>query len=157
MTTHLTLFADYHQIQVMDEVFDGDLGGAWTTEAWVDGVAVAGGAVAIGTEDNLDVCVDVEILDAEPTDDGLDFDHVVEASLSISSGRVVVKGCTDYLPDAARFEIPAGAIRVRASRSYLDAPDCTDGVDATEFVRLQFWPGPLAGPRVIRRRTTPQP
>ncbi|MFH8387167.1 hypothetical protein ACH4E7_40715 [Kitasatospora sp. NPDC018058] len=157
MTTHLTLFADYHQIHVKDEAFDGDLGAAWTHEAWVDGIAVAGDALAIGTEDNLDVCVDVEILDAEPTDDGLAFDHVVEAGLSISSGRVVVMGCTDYLPDAARFEVPAGPIRVRASRSYLDTPDCTDGADATELVRLQVWPGPLAGPRVVKRRATPQP
>ncbi|MET8624646.1 hypothetical protein ABZW30_12970 [Kitasatospora sp. NPDC004669] len=154
---HLTLFADYHQIHVLDEASEEDLGEAWTEEAWVDGIAVAGDALAIGTEENLDVCVDVEILGAEPTDDGLAFDHVVEASLSVPSGCVVVMGCTDYFPDAARFEVPAGAVRVRASRSYLDAPDCTDGADATELVRLQVWPGPLAGLRVVKRRATPQP
>lgn len=61
----------------------------------------------------------VELLDRPPGDAGDDFDHVIEASIEVSSGRIAILGCTDYLPDAVRFELPEGFVRVRASRSNL--------------------------------------
>src|SRR5689334_20602985 len=97
--TELTLFADYHQICVFDEGSQTDLGDEWTDRAMDDHVAAGPDAVAIGTVVNVDVAVSVELLSGPPADDSADFDHVAEASLRCSSGRLVVMGCTDYEPD----------------------------------------------------------
>jgi hypothetical protein len=67
------------------------------------------------------MAVSVHVLTEQLDDDRGDFDHVVEASLNLVSGRLVVLGCTDYLPDVTRFDMPAGWIRVRDSRRNLAA------------------------------------
>lgn len=90
----------------------------------------------------MDVVVVVDILEGEPKDDSADFDHVVEASVHVPSGRLTVLGCSDYLPDAARFDVPAGWMRVRVSRSGLAV--AAEGF-APEGIRLQIWPPHLNG------------
>jgi hypothetical protein len=88
-----------------------DLGDAWTEQAVVDQLAVGGDAIAVGTAVNVFVRVAVDVLDRAPADDSTDFDHVVEGSIEVRSGRLVVMGCTDYEPDAVRFAVPAGWLR----------------------------------------------
>ncbi|MFF2774012.1 hypothetical protein ACFVU3_03815 [Streptomyces sp. NPDC058052] len=161
MTTDLALFADYFQIHVLDDGSDADLGGAWTEQAVLDGLGVADGGLALGTAVNVTVAVSVQVLAAEPDDDRDDFDHVVEAGLDVASGRLVVLGCTDYLPDAARFALPAGWTRVRASRRNLAAAVRADvasdeSPETMEHLRVQAWPAPYAGPRVVKRWTPPE-
>ncbi len=159
MATNLELFADYFQIHLVDESSDADFGDAWTDQAVLDGLALAEGGLAIGTAVNLTVNVAVHLLADEPEDDGDDFDHVVEASLDLTSGRLVVLGCTDYFPEAARFALPAGWTRIRASRRNLAAAlSDLDGEDESverEEIRLQAWPAPHSEPRVGKRWTRP--
>ncbi|WP_330461596.1 hypothetical protein OIB37_34845 [Streptomyces sp. NBC_00820] len=156
MTTELRLFADYHQIHVMDENSESDLGDAWTEQAVRDGLAAAEDVLAIGTTVNVHVAVRVDVLDGEPDDDSAGFDHVVEASLRVPSGQLVVMGCSDYLPEARRFKVPAGWTRVRACRRNLAAAaradvDSGDRPETTERVRLQIWPAPHDRPHVAKR------
>jgi len=73
----------------------------------------------------------------------------------VSSGRIAVMGCTDYLPDAVRFEVPPGAIRVRAARSTVEAVSRAEGDEAIEHLRLQIWPAAPTGHRVIKRWVPP--
>ncbi|MDR6317713.1 hypothetical protein [Actinoplanes couchii] len=153
----LTLFADYRQIHVFDEGSQTDLGDAWTDQADEDRLAVGEDSVALGTTVNVDVTVSVEALDGPPTDDNIDFDHVVEASLHCSSGRLVIMGCTDYEPDAARFSVSKGWLRLRASRSNLDRAyqadlDSADDFATMERLRLQVWSAGAAAPSVVVRR-----
>ncbi|MCX4744146.1 hypothetical protein OG455_01225 [Kitasatospora sp. NBC_01287] len=155
MTTRLKIFADYHQIHVMDEDSDDDLGRAWSAQAVLDGVGVADGIVLLGTVNNMHVAVTVDLLDDEPVDDSADFDHVVEAALHVPSGCLTVLGCSDYLPDAARFDVPVGWLRVRAARSGLDAAAADPRGFASEDIRLQIWPAPQREPRVLTRWTRP--
>ncbi|MFF8650330.1 hypothetical protein ACF06D_19145 [Streptomyces griseoluteus] len=148
-TTQLRLFADYFQLHVINEDAEDDLGEAWTHEAVSDRIAVSERALGIGTETNVDVEVLVALLGHPPGDDTLAFDHVVEASLQVPSGRIAVLGCTDYLPDAARFDVPAGFVRVRASRANPE-----DIPPAIERVHLQIWPAPYSAPAVLKRWST---
>ncbi|WP_327351446.1 hypothetical protein [Streptomyces sp. NBC_01304] len=155
-TTELTLFADYFQIHVCDEDADGDLGDAWTTEAVADQLAVAEDALGIGTVVNVNVSVTVEILPHEPSEDSSEFDHVVEASVDVPSGRLSVMGCSDYGPDAAAFEVPEGWNRVRASRSNLARAaqadiDSAKSPETTERIRIQVWPAPELPSRIVKR------
>lgn len=163
VATNLELFADYFQIHVLDDVSEATetgIGDVWTDQAVLDGLGVAEHALAIGTAVNVTVDVTIDLLTGRPDDDSDDFDHVVEASLNLASGRMVVLGCTDYGPDAARFDMPAGWTRVRTSRRNLEAaafpdPDCEDEPEDMEEVRLQAWPAPYALPDIIKRWTPP--
>jgi hypothetical protein len=155
----LTLFADYHQIHACDDGSRADLGDAWTDQAVADHLAVSPDAVAIGTTVNVNVAVVVEVLDAPPADDSAGFDHVVEASIQCSSGRLVVMGCTDYEPDARRFPVAAGRLRLRVSQSNLERAyradiDSDDDPETMERLRLQVWPAEAA-PVVVAKRWQP--
>lgn len=157
-TSKLRLFADYFQLHVMDENAEDDLGDAWTDEAVSDGLAVTEQTLGIGTEVNMYVDVTVETLDLPPAQVFDGFDHVVEASIEVPSGRIAILGCTDYLPDAARFEAPKGFVRVRASRTNLanvrqPGEEGSDAPDAVEQVLLQIWPAPYTATVVIKRWT----
>jgi hypothetical protein len=157
-TTQLRLFADYFQLHVMGEDAEDDLGEAWTKEAVSDALAVSEQTLGIGTEVNMHVAVTVELLDHPPGDDSDAFDHVVEASIEVPTGRIAVLGCTDYLPDAARFEVPKGFVRVRASRANLanvrqPGEEGYDAPEAIEQVYLRIWPAPYSAPAVIKRWT----
>ncbi|MFD9411637.1 hypothetical protein ACFWBN_32080 [Streptomyces sp. NPDC059989] len=158
MVTDLELFADYFQIHVLDDESEGDLSDVWTDQAVLDGLGVTDDALAIGTDVNVTVAVSVHVLTHHPDDDNDAFDHIVEASLNLVSGRLVVLGCTDYFPDAARFVMPDGWTRIRASRRNLAAaadPDCEDEPEDTEEIRLQAWPAPYAQPHIIKRWARP--
>src|SRR5579863_3707990 len=117
----INLFADYYQFYLQDEPANGDLSTAWTNEAVARLLAVGPGVVGVGTVRNTNVPVTVSILGAEPPVELGAFDHVVECSLSVESGRIVVAGCTDYFPDALRIEAPPGMYRVRVGYSALDS------------------------------------
>jgi hypothetical protein len=150
----LRLFADYFQFHVMDEDADDELD--WTTQAVTDGLAAAEQTLGVGTEVNMDVDVTVELLDRAPGDTTAEADHVVEASVEVPSGRLVVLGCTDYLPDAARFEVPQGFVRVRASRTNLAdvrqvGEEEPGAPEVLEHVHLQVWPAPHSAPAVLKR------
>ncbi|MGE7437747.1 hypothetical protein [Kitasatospora sp. NPDC001175] len=103
----------------------------------------------------MDVFVAVDVLDGEPESGRTDFDHVVEASLHVPSGCLAVLGCGDYLPDAARFDVPPGWIRVRTSRSGLAAAAADPEGFASENIRLRAWPAPRREPQVTTRWTRP--
>ncbi len=135
----LSLFADYFQFYIQDEAATGDLSQAWDEEATDRLLAVAPATVGIGTVRNTNVPVTVEIREDEPEDDSAEWDHVVEASLDVKSGRIVVAGCTDYFPDAKRIEVAPGSYRVRASYGALDTIS-EDALSGDDRYRLQLWP-----------------
>ncbi|WP_308368686.1 hypothetical protein [Streptomyces sp. ISL-36] len=144
----------------MDDGSEGDVSDVWTEQAVLDGLGVTEDALAIGTAVNVTVAVSVHVLEERPDDDSDDFDHVVEASLNLTSGRLVVLGCTDYLPGAARFDMPAGWTRIRASRRNLAAAvhagmGSDEAPETTEQLRLQAWPAPYSQPHIIKRWTHP--
>jgi hypothetical protein len=156
----LKLFADYHQVSVFDEGSATDLGEAWTDQAFSDRLAVGVDAVAVGTEVNVYVLVSVEVLTSRPPDDDTSFDHVVEASLRSDSGRLVVMGCTDYEPEAARFDVPTGWLRLRVAKSNLDQAyaldiDSAKVPETMERIRIQVWPAEPVESVVVKRWSAP--
>jgi hypothetical protein len=144
-TFEYKLFADYHQFYLQDEGVDGNLGDSWTPEATARDLAVAPGAIGIGTVRNATVPVVIEIADGKPDDNMNSWDQVTECSMEVASGRLVVAGCTDYFPDAARIEIPPGSYRARIYSGNLDSLS-DDGLDGDDHYRVVLWsaaPGPV--------------
>lgn len=148
----LTLFADYHQFYIQDENVDGNLSDAWTDEAVERLLAVAPGTVGIGTVRNVDVPVTIVVLEREPELDADKFDQVVECSIVVESGTIVVAGCTDYFPDAARIKIPSGPYRVRASFEGLESVSA-NGSEGKDHYHLQLWPAPMDTVEILKQRT----
>ena len=149
----LRLFADYHQFYIQDENADGDLSDAWTDEAVERLLAVAPGTVGIGTVRNVDVPVTIAVLEREPTLDTDKFDQVVECSIVLKSGVIVVAGSTDYFPDAARIKIPSGPYRVRAGFKGLESVSA-DGLEGKDQYHLQLWPAPMGTVDILKQRTS---
>ena len=145
------LFADYFQFYLQDEQSQGDLSNSWTEKAVSDMLAVAPGVIGVGTVRNMDVPVEVEVLDSQPNDDFDEWDHVTEASLDVPSGHIIIAGCTDYLPDAARITVNPGTYRVRIYYGALDSVDELR-LDGTDHYRLALWiDANKIKPKVLKR------
>ena len=87
----------------------------------------------------------IEITDARPEDDLNHWDRVAECSVEITSGRMVVAGCTDYFPDAARIDLPPGSYRTRVYFGNLSSLS-PDGLEGDDHYRVVMWsaePGPI--------------
>jgi hypothetical protein len=148
----LSLFADYFQFYIQDEAAESDLSEAWTEEAMDRRLAIAPGMLGIGTAQNMFVPVVVDFLEREPKDDSAEWDHVVEAGLTVASGRVVIAGCTDSFPDAIRVEIPAGEYRIRISHGGLDTV-AENRLSGDDHYRLQLWLGTSTGVRILKQHS----
>ncbi len=153
MSSHrLTLLADYHQFYLQDESARGGLAEAWTPVAVERMLAVGDGVVGFGTARNMLVPVTLQFLEVGPSLDLAGADHVVEGSLTIHSGRVVVAGCTDHFPDAARYDLPPGTYRVRMSIIGIDTLS-DDGLDGEDHYLVQLWPATAIEPIVLKQGT----
>lgn len=140
-----TLFADYFQFYLRDEDADGDLSNSWTPEAMDRILAVASGTIGVGTVRNMNVPVIVEIIDGECDAELSAWDHVNECSIESPSGRLVIAGCTDYVPDAARIDLAPGSYRARIYYGNLSSLS-EDGLDGDDRYRVVLWkaaPGPV--------------
>src|SRR5688572_23746756 len=99
------LFADYFQFYVEDEHPEDTTEHIWNEHAVEMGLAIGRGIIAVGTERNFTVPFSLEIHDSEPVDNFSMWDRVNECSINIPSGTIVISGCTDYRPDAARVQV----------------------------------------------------
>ena len=153
-TLQLELLPDYFQFYLQDEAASGDLSQAWSPAAVTCMLAMAEGVVGLGTARNMLVPVTVEVLEMAPPALLERFDHVVEGSLEVSSGTLVIAGCTDYLPDAARLPIAKGGNAARVCVSGLDTLS-EDGLQGQDHYLVQLWPCPLdvllLEPRVLKQ------
>lgn len=138
MKQQLELFADYFQFYLQDEQSEGDLSNSWTEKAVSDMLAIAPSVIGVGTVRNMDVPVEVEVLDSQPNDNFDDWDHVTEASLDVPSGHIIIAGCTDYLPDAARIIVNPGTYKVRIYYGALDSVDELQ-LDGNDHYRVVLW------------------
>ena len=145
------IFADYFQFYLQDEAAIGDLADSWGDEAVERLLAVAPGVVGVGTVRNMKVPVTLEVLNAEPSLHIEDYDHIVECSLVMESQKLVIAGCTDYFPEAARVEVTPGTYRVRILYSNL-ASLSEDGLDGSDQYDIKLWLAPPAGVVVIKHR-----
>jgi hypothetical protein len=149
------LFADYHQVYLQDEQADGDLSESWTQRAVDILLALAPGVIGIGTVRNMTVPVTVQVTDKQPHDDLEDWDQVNECSLNVSSGQIVVAGCTDYFPEAARISVTPGWYRTRIFYGGLHTLN-DDGLEGADHYRIVLWPETETEPRVLKQRAQPE-
>lgn len=145
------LLADYFQFYLQDEAIPALDPQAWTAEAVTRLLAVGNGFLMVGTVRNMPVTVSVEILESEPSKELSKWDQVNECSLEVSTGRMVVAGCTDYFPDAARIAVSPGWHRARISYGNLDSVS-EDGLKGDDFYKLSLWPAASPLPLTVLKQ-----
>lgn len=114
-------------------------------------LALAPGTIGVGTVRNMDVPVDVEVQDCGPTSDVDEWDHIMECGIEVPSGRLVIAGCTDYFPDAARLILAPGKYRARVHYGALDSIS-DDGLDGDDHYKVVLWPSEDQATSVIKQR-----
>ena len=152
MKAHVKPYAGYRQFHLSSDPSKGDVGADtfWTEDAFRDRLAVGPCTVAMGTDTYGRVPVDLEILDGPSTQSPDGWDHVVEASIDVSSGRLEVSGCPDPEP-LHSLEVKPGVYVVRVFSRGL-SPDADDGgqYNGDEYL-VQFWLGTARQRTVMKR------
>jgi hypothetical protein len=138
--TGFILFADYFQIHIQDEMAKGIDGASWTPEAYLQRLALERDAFAVMTARNMEVPLVLRLHPEEPDTDIALWDHIVEFAVDIPSGQLVVAGCTDPFPTAARVTLPKGTYRVRVCHAGLDRIS-DDGLDGEDHYLVELWQG----------------
>jgi len=151
-TFEFKLFADYFQFYLADENSNSDLSQGWTKEAVDRLLAIAPGTIGVGTARNMVVPVVVEVTDDEPlNEDTSAWDQVNECTIEVRSERIVIAGCTDYVPDAAGIDLRPGTYRARIYYGKLRSLSANE-LEGEDHYRIVLWnaaPGPLM---VIKQR-----
>ena len=145
------LFADYFQFYVEDENPEDVKEQIWNDEQSVEmGLGFGKDVIAVGTERNFTVPFSLEIHDSEPQDDFSVWDRVNECSIDIHSGTMVVYGCTDYRPDAARIQVTPGCYRARIYYGGLDTVTEFDKGD--DVYKMALWAAPFSEMKILKKR-----
>lgn len=149
---HFELFADYFQFYLQDEQVSGDLSDSWSPDAVKNLLALAPGTIGVGTVRNMTVPVTVETRDTKPDDDDFDTWHQInECSIDVSSGRLVIAGCTDHFPDAARISLEPGCYRARIYYGGLDSIR-ENSLEGNDYYKVVLWPAEKTEPVILKQR-----
>jgi hypothetical protein len=132
------IYADCYQFHIQDVSADADQLG-WSDEALARQLAVAPGVVGIGTALNDMVAVSLDFIDVPPPLSLDCWDHVVECSMSVQSGRILAAGWLGDSPDATQIEVRPDTYRVRVNYSVLDSGSETGFKEKGRYL-LQLWP-----------------
>jgi len=151
MTEIITsLFADYCQFYVQDDSLAGIVELSWNDEAIGARVALAPNAFAVSTARNMEVPVRLVILPQEPELTQNLWDHIVEFSISVNAPKLIIAGCTEYLPEAQTLALEPGHYQVRVLFANLgDLSE--DGLDGGDHYQVEMWQGPTRPLRVLKQ------
>ncbi|WP_299623225.1 hypothetical protein [uncultured Tateyamaria sp.] len=148
------LFPDYFQFHAFDAQSNGVDGAAWSETAVYARVALNAHGFAVSTARNMDVPVRLVVSDTPPTLDLALWDHVVEFSIEVPSGQLIVAGCTDDLADAEQISLERGCYAVRVLQANL-ATLSEDGLDGEDHYRVELWKGHNTLLKVLKQYSEP--
>nr|QCO92913.1 hypothetical protein [uncultured bacterium] len=153
-TYYYRVFADYFEFELLD---DGTMLpiDSFNAETLPDRVVASPGAIGVATVRNYHVPVVIQILANGKIDQSLaldTWDHIVECSIEITTGRLVVFGATDYYPDAPRIPIAPGCYHVTIFFGGLNTLD-KGGLHGEDVYLVMLQPGQATETRVIKRFT----
>ncbi len=142
------IFADSYQIYLHDAATAPVFIDSWNNQTIADKLAVAKRALAFCPMREMEVAVKIVVQPAAPKTDLAAWDHVVEGSIELASGRLAVLGPMDAQP-AAVFRLPAGWYRARICGGGF-ASIAHNGVDGDDRYEVVLWPASEAPVRVLK-------
>lgn len=145
----LDIFADYHQFYLWDiDLPDICAPEDYSEEDIANRVKVGPGVVVIQPVRMATVPVEVEIYAADPGFHFNEWQHIVEAPLDITKGRIEIHECTGG--SHAILPSPAEHCCVRALFNGLDTLS-EDGFEGRDFYRIQIFPSDISELRLIKK------
>lgn len=145
-----TLFADYSQFYIACESWlESDDAARWTPQDTALGLSAVPGCLAIATARAMDVPVVITVHAKAAVTDLAAWDHVAEHDITLTTANLIVAGCTDYAPDAARISLAPGLWRARVSFGGL-ATISDDGLDGDDRYQIDLWPAAPSAPICLK-------
>jgi hypothetical protein len=135
------MFAEHYQFYVYDGSADpGELSIYWDEDSRDAMVLLSDNILGIGTVRHLDVPVTLEVYEKEPeTEDLEEYDHVLQCTLNVPSGKLVVSAVTEDMYEAQRFDVAPGVYGVRIYYGALEDID-EQGFEGEDFYKVAVWP-----------------
>lgn len=139
-TYSLEIFADYFLIYVGDRDSESEISELVSDECLSQRLIFTPDKIAIVTARNVLVPLVIETSDGEPKIDNLSaWDYVVECSISLPSGVLLIMGPSDYMPDATKIFVRPGNNRLRVFYGGLNTIS-EDGLDGNDTYKITLWP-----------------
>jgi hypothetical protein len=150
---YFEVFADYFMFDLLDDGVDRSVP-TIEEEDLSDRVIVSEGAVTIMTARNMSVPMLLEI-GASPPGEAVyseieTWDHIVECSIRIKSGRLAIWGNGEYYPDCPRVSVEPGTYEVRIFHGGLTTLS-EDELDGNDVYWVVLTPGQPIEKKVIKR------
>jgi len=146
------LMADYHQFYVADAQAEPEAA-PWTDDDLRQGLLVGDAMISVSTARNMPVPVSLAWHEARPEFALAGVDHAVEASF-VTTGEILLAGCTDSLSDAARFTVQPGPLRLLLLCHGLGTLS-EDGLEGEDRYALHLWPEAPQPVRVLQQWEEP--
>jgi hypothetical protein len=133
------IYADYRQFYLECESSPHKTDEVWDSANIASDrmLGVSEKLVAIGTARYETVPVSIEFHDCEPVLKLEKYSRINECSLEVTSNKLILSGCTEYLPDAARIDVESGNYAVRVLYGNLET--VKDDFEGEDFYILQLW------------------
>lgn len=153
--TWFRLRTDYHQFYLVDEGIKPPAPDDYDSPAVLaQRLLVKPHLIAVMTFQPNPFSAAVEVLEAEPATELAGWDHVVEASLELPTGKLAVDTCPNGV--AKRQRVTPGWYRVRVCAGGMAGWEAVpEGQDPPRRFRLSLWPAGPAPVRVLKRWSGP--
>lgn len=146
----LDFYTCYHQFYILDRdsPADTDSNTFWTEESNQDRLAIGTNILGVTTGCYGNVRSSIKLLEAEPLPELDKYDHIVETSLSITSGILQIIPCVSSDEAELELKLPIGEYAIRINSGDLASVIGDEGED---FYVVQIWPSEKRGRRVLKR------
>jgi hypothetical protein len=133
------IYADYHQFYLECENSPHRTDLVWDAEniAFNRMLGVGEKLIAIGTARYETVPVSIEFHDCEPVLEIEKYSRINECGLEVTSNKLILSGCTEYLPEAARIDVEPATYLVRVLYGNLET--AKNDFEGEDFYILQLW------------------
>jgi len=144
----LQVFADYHQFYLWDKGTNPLAPTDYTDEDVRNMVKVSPGVVVIQPVRDMTVPLNLEIHETAPECNTTDWDHVVECSLELPTGKLQVHECTGG--PVLDLDLDPGSYRVLALFAGLSTLS-QDGLEGGDEYTVKLWKGSPISLRVVKQ------
>ncbi|MDJ1502806.1 hypothetical protein [Xanthocytophaga agilis] len=138
MEYNLTIFADYFQIEIEDSNSIASHMPKFDKEEMTSLLSVGKGVLNVFTVRNMNVPLKIAVLAIKPDIDIKEYDQVVEASITISSGILSIYNAMEYPDNLLEFRIPAGIYQALIGYQGLDTIS-EDGLEGNDAYTVFLW------------------
>ena len=145
---NFSIFADYNQFYVWDPKASEQLAPVdWTDDDVRVRAKVADHVFVVAPIRNMTVPFTLEVHETEPRFHVAEWDHIVEASIEVPSGRIEVHECTGG--SHGEVSVAPGTYGVRALYKGLGTIS-GDGLEGDDFYLVTIWPDHTKVLRVVK-------